>query len=73
MQVSNAFRNLFLTIFYYLISCLLYLGFGTDENYAFTLERNRLDMELYEYAVDLNLKQLRAYGLELPSLEKYTT
>ncbi len=47
-------------------------GFGSDQAYAFVLERNRLDMELYEYAVELNLKQLRAFGLPLPPLEKYT-
>lgn len=47
-------------------------GFGTDEAYTWTRERERLDMELYEYAVELNLKQLRAYGLQLPALSKYT-
>ncbi len=47
-------------------------GFGSDQAYAFVLERNRLDMELYEYAVELNLKQLRAFGLPLPPFEKYT-
>jgi hypothetical protein len=45
---------------------------GNDTVYSFLVERNSLDVELYHYAVELNLKQLRAAGLELPPLEKYT-
>jgi hypothetical protein len=47
--------------------------FGNDTVYSFLVERNSLDIEFYNYAVELNLKQLRAAGLELPPLEKYTT
>jgi hypothetical protein len=47
-------------------------GFGSDQAYTFVQERNRLDMELYEYAVELNLKQLRAFGLPMPPFQKYT-
>jgi hypothetical protein len=47
-------------------------AFESDQAYAFVLERNRLDMELYEFAVELNLKQLRAFRLPLPPFERYT-
>jgi hypothetical protein len=46
---------------------------GNDTVYSFLVERNSLDIEFYHYAVELNLKQLRAAGLELPPLRKYYT
>jgi hypothetical protein len=47
--------------------------FGNATVYSFLVERNSLDIEFYNFTVELNLKQLRAAGLELPPLEKYTT
>jgi hypothetical protein len=40
---------------------------GNDTIHAFVQERNALDIELYKYAVDINLKKMRAAGVSAPS------